>query len=184
MSAFVGWIPPDLTAPNVTINQAAAQSDPATISPILFTVVFTESVSDFETGDVTLSGTAGATTAAVTGSSTTYTVAVSGMTTPGTVTAAIQAGVAHDVANNANTASTSIDNTVTWDPDVTGPDVTINQAAAQSDPTTATPIVFTVVFTESVSGFATGDVTLSGTAGATTAADRAPVRTTRSRSAG
>jgi len=50
---------------------------------INFTVVFSESVSDFAAGDVMLSGTAGATTVAVTGSGTTYNVAVSGMTSSG-----------------------------------------------------------------------------------------------------
>ena len=61
---------------------------------------------------MTLSGTAGATTAVVTGSGTTYNVAVSGMTGSGTVIASIAAGKAHDSAGNANTASTSTDNTV------------------------------------------------------------------------
>ena len=52
-------------------------------------MVFSEPVTDFATGDVTLGGTAGATTAIVTGSGTTYDVAVSGMTTGGTVIATI-----------------------------------------------------------------------------------------------
>ena len=68
----------------------------------------------FATGDVTLSGTAGATTATVTGSGTTYNVAVSGMTANGTVIASLLAGVAHDAANNPSLASTSTDNTVTF----------------------------------------------------------------------
>ena len=104
---------PDTTPPTVTINQAAGQVDPTNSSPINFTVVFSESVSDFATGDVTLSGTAGATTATVTGSGTTYNVAVSGMTSNGTVIASLLAGVAHDAAGNASIASTSTDNTVT-----------------------------------------------------------------------
>ena len=123
-------------------------------------MVFSESVTDFATGDVTLSGTAGATTrGTVTGTGTTYNVAVSGMTTSGTVIATIAAGVAQDAATNPNTASTSTDNSVTWD--VTAPTVTINQAGGQADPTSASPINFTVVFSEAVTGFATGDVTLS-----------------------
>ena len=93
---------------------ASGQADPTSVSPINFTVVFSESVSDFATGDVTLSGTAGATTATVTGSGTTYNVAVSGMTSNGTVIASLAAGVAHDAAGNASTASTSTDNTVTF----------------------------------------------------------------------
>jgi len=118
----------DTTAPTVTINQAAGQADPTSASAINFTVVFSESVSDFATGDVTLSGTAGATTATVTGSGTTYNVAVSGMTSSGTVIASIAAGVAHDAAHNPNEASTSTDNTVTYNLDTTAPTVTINQA--------------------------------------------------------
>jgi len=43
-----------------------------------------------------------------------------------------------------------------------GPTVTINQAAAQADPTNASPILFTVVFSTPVQGFATGDVSLAG----------------------
>ena len=70
----------------------------------------------------------------------------------GTVIASIAAGVAQDAAGNANTASTSTDNTVTYD--VTAPTVTINQAAGQADPTNASPINFTVVFSEPVTDFA------------------------------
>jgi hypothetical protein len=158
----------DVTPPTVTINQAAGQVDPTSSSPINFTVEFSKTVTDFATGDVTLSGTAGATTAVVTGSGTTYNVAVSGMTISGTIIASLAAGVAHDTAGNPNEASTSTDDTVTYN-DTTPPTVTINQAAGQADPTSASPINFTVVFSEPVGDFATGDVTLDGTAGATTA---------------
>ena len=69
----------------------------------------------FTARDVTIGGTAGGTkTVTVTGGGATYTVAVSGMTTDGTVIATIAAGVAQDAAGNANTASTSTDNTVTF----------------------------------------------------------------------
>jgi hypothetical protein len=100
----------------------------------------------------------------VTGSGTTYNVAVSGMTRTGTVVASLAAGVAHDTASNPSAASTSTDNEVAYD--ATAPTVTINQAGSQADPTNASPIHFTVVFSEPVSDFATGDVTLGGTAGA------------------
>jgi LPXTG-site transpeptidase (sortase) family protein len=165
----------DATAPTVTINQktsAPAQADPTGTSPINFTVVFSESVgTSFVTGDVTLSGTAGATTGTVTeiapNDGTTYNVAVSGMTGDGTVIASILAGRAQDSVGNGNLASTSTDNSVLYD--IAPPSVTINQAGGQSDPTNGSPINFTVVFSETVTGFATGDVTLTGTAGATTA---------------
>jgi hypothetical protein len=158
----------DTTAPSVTINEAAAQADPTGVSPINFTVVFSEPVSGFATGDVTISGTAGgggSRVGTVSGSGTTYNVAVTGMTTGGTIIASIAAAVATDAAGNANTASTTSDNTVTWAPG--GPSVTINQAAGQADPTSAATINFTVVFSAAVTDFATGDVTITGTAGGT-----------------
>ncbi|HVQ40051.1 MAG TPA: choice-of-anchor Q domain-containing protein, partial [Pyrinomonadaceae bacterium] len=105
---------PDIDPPTVTINQALTQADPTNVSPVNFTVVFSEAVSNFATGDVTLSGTAGATTANVTGSDTTYNVAVSGMTANGTIVATIAAGKATDASGNPNAASTSTDNTVTF----------------------------------------------------------------------
>jgi hypothetical protein len=161
----------DITAPMVTIKQAASQADPTSSGPINFTVAFNEPVTGFATGDVTLAGTAGATTATVTeivpNDGTTYSVAVSGMTADGTVIASIPAGVAQDAATNTNVASTSTDNTVTYD--TIAPSVTINQAAGQADPTNISPISFDVIFSEPVTGFSDADVSLSGTAGATTA---------------
>jgi hypothetical protein len=57
------------------------------------------------------------------------------------------------------------------DGDTTDPDVTINQAAGQADPTSTSPIEFTAVFSEPVTGFGDGDIDLSGsTAGGTLAA--------------
>jgi hypothetical protein len=156
----------DDTDPTVTVNQqATGQSDPTKTSPILFTAQFSEDVFGFATGDVTLSGTAGATTATVTAvDDSTYTITVSGMTSDGTVIAAIAANEATDEAGNGNAASTSTDNTVTYD--TTAPTVTIDQATGQPDPsgTGDTSIDFTVVFSETVTGFTNDDVTWSGTA--------------------
>ncbi len=154
----------DRTGPSVTINQAAAQPDPTNASPINYTVVFSEPATGFITGDVTVAGTSGgAKTGTVTGGPTTYNVAVTGMTTSGTVIATIAAARATDLAGNNNIASTSTDNTVTWD--VVAPTVTINQAAGQPDPTNGATINYTVVFSKPVTGFTTGDVTVAGTSG-------------------
>src|SRR5437762_2236682 len=107
----------DTTPPTVTIDQAAGQADPTNSSPINFTAVFSKPVSGFTGAGVTISGTAGGTkTATVSGGPTIYTVAVSGMTSSGTVLASIPAGVASDAAGNLNTASTSTDNSVTFTP--------------------------------------------------------------------
>lgn len=105
------------TRPSVTVNQAAGQADPTAAAPINFTAVFSDTVSDFTSSDVTVSP-SGA-TATVTGSGTTYNIAVSGMTGTGAVTVSIPANVAHDPAGAGNTASTSTDNTVLYD--VTAP---------------------------------------------------------------
>src|SRR5437879_2721506 len=107
--------PPDITPPSVTINQAAGQADPTSASPINFTAVFSEPVSGFSGAGVTIGGTAGGTkTVTVSGGPSTYNVAVSGMSSAGTVIATIAAGVAQDAAGNPNTASTSTDNSVTF----------------------------------------------------------------------
>jgi Ca2+-binding RTX toxin-like protein len=155
----------DTSTPAVTVEQAAGRADPTSGNPVVFGVVFSEPVSGFDGGDVALAGTAGATTAVVTGGPAAYTVAVSGMTTDGTIVATVPPGVAADAAGNANLASTSTDNVVTYD--ATAPAVTVEQAAGQADPTSRGPIVFDVVFSEPVSGFARGDVTLAGVARAT-----------------
>ncbi|MCE1252215.1 MAG: Ig-like domain-containing protein [Anaerolineae bacterium] len=155
----------DATGLSVSINQAASQTDPTKASVINFTVEFNKPVSDFTSADVTLNSTAGSVTAAVSGSDTTYNIAVSGMSKSGDVTASLAAGVAHDSVGNGNTASTSSDNKVTYD--ITAPSVTINQASGQADPTSASTINFTAVFSETVSGFTNSDVTVSGTAAGT-----------------
>ncbi len=129
----------DNVPPTVTINQAAGQADPTNASPINYTVVFSKAVTGFATGDVSFTGSTagGAKVGTVTGSGTTYNVAVTGMTGTGTVVASIAAGVANDTAGNGNAASTSTDNTVTFDN--VAPTVTINQAvgAGRIPPTRA-----------------------------------------------
>jgi hypothetical protein len=162
----------DSTAPTVTINQAANQVDPSRSSTINFTVVFSESVTGFNNADILLTNsTANVSSASitVTGSGTTYNVAVNNITSNGGVlTAQVRAGAASDAASNQSAASTSSDNTVTVDN--TSPTVTINQAAGQADPTNTLPINFTVVFSETVTGFDSADVSFSGSSISTTAA--------------
>ena len=159
-----------LTPPTVTVRPAATQANPTSTSPVNFTIVFSHAVTGFVASDVTLfASTAGGTlTPTLTGSGATYNLAVTGMTTAGAVTASIPASVATDVAANDNLASANTDNSVQWDP-TAGPSVTINQASGQTDPTAVSPVNFTVVFSAAVTGFVGTDVTLTGTAGATTA---------------
>ena len=107
-------------------------------------------MTDFATGDVNLSSSTapGTLVGTVTGSGTTYNVAVSGMTGSGNVIASIDAGVAHDAAANPNTASTSSDNSVTYNyvPRPTVDGVAFSQAFNAS----TTPSPFTVTTTSTV----------------------------------
>ena len=157
------------TTLTVTVNKMEGQADPTATSPIFFTVTFSNPVGNFDAGDLTIGGTAPGTKVVqvftVNGAGTVYTVGISGMTTTGTVTLSVPAGVATDAAGNSNQASTSTDNSVQWNPGA--PSVTINQATTQADPTATSPINFTVVFSVPVTGFTGSDVAVTGTAGGT-----------------
>lgn len=109
-----GWFQTDTEAPSVIIDQAFSQADPTYTSPISFQVTFSEPVSGFASTDVILSGTAGATTASVSGSGKDYIVLISGMSMNGSVIASIPAGAALDAAGNLSTASSSADNFVLY----------------------------------------------------------------------
>jgi hypothetical protein len=151
----------DHTAPTVTVNQAAGQLDPTNASPVNFTAVFSEAVTGFDGTDVTIGGTsAGTKTATVTGGPTTYNVAISGMTGTGTVTASVGANKAQDAAGNGNAASTTGDDTVTYD--VTAPTVS-SIARVGTSPTNASSLQWTVTFSESVTGVGTADFALTAT---------------------
>ena len=105
----------DGDAPTVTIEQGSTQADPTNASPIIFDVAFSESVTGFDDSDVDISGMAAIPTISVTGTGTTYTVEVSGMADGETITATIPANAAQDTTGNDSAASSSTDNSVTYD---------------------------------------------------------------------
>ena len=98
----------------VTINQASAQADPTSVSPIHFTVTFSQDVTGFNGSDISFTGsTAGGTlVASVSGGPSIYDVSVTGMTSGGNIVASIPAGGALNASSQSNLASTSTDNTV------------------------------------------------------------------------
>ena len=150
----------DETNPTVTVNQKSGQPDPTNVQPIEFTAEFSDPVDGFDETDVTLGGTAGvgSATVTVTGGGATYNIAVSGITSDGTVTADVPADSAEDSAGNGNTASTSTDNTVTLDTEA--PEVeSIDRADA--NPTNASSVSWTVTFSEPVSGVDAADFALA-----------------------
>jgi PKD repeat protein len=151
----------DGTIPTVTVNQAAGQDDPARLSPVNFQIQFSETISGFTKTDVGFAGTATIGDWTLAGNGITYTLSVHPITADGTVIPFITAEVCQDLAGNLNSASTSTDNSVTFDS--TPPTVTVNQAGAQADPTNTLPIQFEVTFSETVSDFDSGDVSFGGT---------------------
>ncbi|WP_165821254.1 Ig-like domain-containing protein [Nocardioides gansuensis] len=104
----------DTLRPAVTVDQQAGQADPTNSEPINYGVRFSEPVTGFTADDVELRAPAGA-TALVTGTGATYNVAVTAMTTDGTVTIRVASEAAHDLAGNGNHPSTSTDDSVTRD---------------------------------------------------------------------
>lgn len=141
----------DKKKPTPTIGSVSGTKNAA----FMINITFDESVTDFAASDISLSkqsGTAGGTASGVTGSGTTYsaTITPTGM---GTLRISISAGAAEDGAGNASQASANVDVSV----DTEGPTVTIS--APTTDQNGAFDVTFT--FSEAVTGFTTGDVTVS-----------------------
>lgn len=107
----------DTTLPTVTIDQAGTQGDPATALPILFTVAFSEAINPatFTAADVTQSGTAtGVTWTLSTSDNITWTLSATALLSSGTVVPTIAASMVQDQAGNPSNASSSTDNSVTF----------------------------------------------------------------------
>jgi len=147
----------DTTVPTVSISSSAGSSGSTTnTSPIPITITFSESVTGFTEGDVTIiNGSITASSFTGSGSSYQYTVTPSGNAT---ITIAIATGVAQDAAGNGNTAANQF--TITFDN--IAPTITITSLAGASGSATNTqPIPVTVTFSESVTGFIEGDITIT-----------------------
>jgi Metallo-peptidase family M12B Reprolysin-like/Bacterial Ig-like domain len=97
----------DATAPTATISSTVGASGSSTgTAPIPFTVTFSESVSNFVVGDVTVTGGTVTTGSFTPVSGTVYTFSVTPAAS-GTVTVNVAASVAQDAATNGNTAATA-----------------------------------------------------------------------------
>ena len=150
--------PRDTDAPSISISAPSDVQNGA----FSVTITFTEAVSGFTQSDLSLSGTA---TASITNwnantENTTYTATIT-PTTSGTVILNVAANVAKDAANNPNTAATA----KTVDVDVDKPTVTIGVPSGTQTGAFNT----TITFSETVSGFAQSDVSLTGAAASITA---------------
>ena len=147
-------------------------TNPTNAAGARFELVFDEPVDGLLPLDIGLvaAGTSGSVTDVTPSNvtyATTYTVTVANVQGDGTLGVRVAANSARDRSTNGNRLSPTsappcvVDNTL--------PDVTVEQAPQQGDPTNASPILFSVRFTEPVEGFTNVHVSLAGTAHPTTA---------------
>ncbi|MDD4989348.1 MAG: Ig-like domain-containing protein, partial [Candidatus Pacebacteria bacterium] len=142
----------DSTAPTVTLTSTSSS---LTNVPIPVTANFSETVTGFTVGDISVTnGTAGS-FVAVSGSKYTFTVTP---TCQCGVTISLLSGVATDIAGNPNIAS----NTLTRTYDSIAPSVSLTTSTVS--PTSNTPISYTATFSEPVTGFTVGDITSTNAA--------------------
>ena len=151
---------PDVTRPSVTVTKGATQADPTNGRSVVFDVVFSEPVTGLTDSSFTYGGTAGGfATHTLTGSGSTYTLTLSGATAvDGTLIVSLGAGEAFDAGGNANAASTSTDNSVTYDG--TAPTVTLSTPANNAALTSVTSTAITGTASDATSGVATVAVTI------------------------
>lgn len=142
------------SALGVAVTLAAGQTNPATAGPINFTVTFTRPVVGFVSADISLVGSTapGTLAAAVTGTGPAYNVAVTGMTGNGLVAVSVIPGAATDAVTGVLTPG-SIAAVVQATTDVTAPSVVMALAPGQASPASGTVINFQATFSEPVLGF-------------------------------
>jgi hypothetical protein len=138
-----GGAPPTPPVPSIT-----PASDPDCSSPVRFNVSFGTDVTGFTAGDLVMGGTApGSRSASIGGGPASYTVDVSGMSGPGTVTLQIPAGSVSDTWDQGNIASSTVS-------------ATFGQAPLITSATTSTFLVGSAgSFTVTATGYPTPAVT-------------------------
>ena len=148
----------NLARPTVEITNVPTSTQNSAFS---VTIIFSDSMTGFEASDIRLGGTANATVTDLTGSRSVYTAIIT-PTSSGTVTIQVPADAAQGSFNRRNTASETHSVTV----DLPSTTVTISvPSGAQSG-----AFDVTITFSDSVTGFTMGDITLGGTANATVTA--------------
>ena len=154
-ASAVGTIQDVDPAPTVSITGVPSAIN--STAQLTATFTWSEDVTGFETGDVTVTG---GTKGTFSGSGQSYTLAV----TPTASTDLTVSVAANSATDGANTGPASaVTATATWD--AAAPAVTISGVPSAINSTTALTATFT--WSEDVTGFVTGDVTVTGgTAGA------------------
>lgn len=153
------------SAPVAQIDIPNTQTNPTNSSPVNFIITFSESVKDFTSSDIQLSGTAGAQTINLTGGPQLFNAAISGMSGDGTVIINIPENSCTDSFGNPNLTSIIIQNQVLYD--ASRPGIEIMRDTGQTNPSNNSIIYFKALFSEQINNFVPANVKLSGTAGAT-----------------
>ena len=150
----------DRTAPTVS-SFTSTQATPTNAAAVVYALAFSESVTGVAAGDFSNTGTAtGCSFSAGTDTGASRTVTISSCS-EGTVIPEFALGGAGDAAGNAGPAAAATSGT-TITIDRTAPTAAIT--AVTATPTNATSVVYTLTFSESVTGVAAGDFTQTGTA--------------------
>lgn len=139
----------DETSPTVTLSSTAPAVTNTSIIPIVIT--FNEDVTGFGSADISVTN---GTVSSLSGSGSVYTAEVV-PSADGVVTVSVGSGVAVDSASNGNTPSLVLSRTV----DRVGASVTITSSVGQICNTVPFSVTFT--FSEWVSGFDVGDISVT-----------------------
>ncbi len=161
----------DLTGPSVT-SFTTVTSSPTSATSITYTVVFSEAVIGVTAADFDIDPSPGSpagsgwSIASVAGTGNTRTVTISAASpTAGNVRPRLGTGTVSDEYGNAGPAGVANGPVLEYAPGAP-PGITAFLATTAS-PTNGTTIAYSVTFSESVTGFTGGDVTVSGGSGAT-----------------
>ena len=149
----------DTTVPFVA-SFNTSQSTPTNTTSFNYTLTFSENVTGVANDDFTNDGTSTGCAFVVTGSGSSYSLAVSSCS-EGTVRPAFNIDGAADAVGNETVAATYASPIITRD--TTAPTVS-SFSSSVSSPTTDSSVTYTITFSESVTGVAAGDFTNTGTA--------------------
>ena len=157
----------DTLAPTVVISDDEPGTANIAGGDITYTFQFSETVTGFDTSDVTVANGTKGTFTAVDGD--TYTLVVTpNANFQGSLTVAVSAGAGFDTANNPSTAAAPSVQAV----DTLAPTVVISDDEPGTANIAGGDITYTFQFSETVTGFDTSDVTVAnGTKGTFTAVD-------------
>ncbi len=140
----------DNSAPTVAIT--SSESTLTAISPFSVTITFSEEVTDFTVEDITVGN--GDASNLQTSDDTVFTADITPSEDPVDVTVDIDSGVCTDAAGNNNTAAGQF--SIWYDTSA----LTVSISSSESDPTNSSPFTVIITFSEAVTGFVVGDITV------------------------